>query len=102
MAKTTKNEIAAEAGTEDSAALAPASDAPRKSPFRAGSKLALLVEVLERAEGATLTEMQAATGWQGHSVRGAMAGSLKKQGLQVTNEKTEDRGRVWRLAAQQA
>ena len=50
----------------------------------------------------TLAEMQAATGWQGHSVRGAMAGSLKKQGLQVTNEKTEDRGRVWRLAAQKA
>jgi hypothetical protein len=102
MAKTSNNEIAAEAGTAGNAALAPAGDAAPKSPFRTGSKLALLVEVLERAEGATLPEMQAATGWQSHSVRGAMAGSLKKQGLQVTTEKTEDRGRVWRLAAQQA
>ncbi|GHC67676.1 DUF3489 domain-containing protein [Neogemmobacter tilapiae] len=100
MAKNSKTEIAAEADTETNSTRASASDTPPHTPFRAGSKLALLVQALERAEGATLAEMQAATGWQGHSVRGAMAGSLKKQGLQVTNEKTEDRGRVWRLVAQ--
>jgi hypothetical protein len=35
-------------------------------------------------------EMTEATGWQSHSVRGAMAGALKKRGLSITSEKTEN------------
>jgi hypothetical protein len=39
-----------------------------------------------------------ATDWQSHTVRGAMAGGLKKTlGLEVTSEKVEGRGRVYRL-----
>jgi hypothetical protein len=97
MAKNIKHESAAEAVTDANTAIAPPADAPPKSPFRAGSKLALLVEVLERAEGATLAELQAATGWQGHSVRGAMAGSLKKQGLCVTSAQDDAGARRYRL-----
>jgi hypothetical protein len=42
--------------------------------------------------------MVAATGWQSHTVRGAMAGALKKRlGLTITSEK-EERGRVYRIA----
>ena len=40
-----------------------------------------------------------ATGWQPHTVRGAMAGALKKKrGLTVTSEKIGGRGRVYRIA----
>jgi hypothetical protein len=37
-----------------------------------------------------------ATGWQAHSIRGALAGALKKKGHAVTSEKTGDH-RVWRI-----
>jgi len=37
------------------------------------------------------------TGWQAHSIRGAMAGALKKKGHAVISEKTDDK-RVWRIA----
>ena len=70
---------------------APAPKAPRTS------KLQMLVTLLSRAEGARIDELQAATGWQAHSVRGAMSGALKKkQALAITSEKTEA-GRVYRI-----
>lgn len=70
----------------------------RRMP-RAGTKLAMLVELLGRDGGATVAEMVAATGWQGHTVRGVMSGALvKKFGLQITSEKIEGRGRVYRIA----
>ena len=54
--------------------------------------------MLRTAEGATIDEIVAATGWQPHTVRGAIAGALKKKlGLAVTSEKVEVRGRVYRL-----
>ena len=50
----------------------------------------------KRDRGATLHDMMAATGWQRHSVRGFLAGALKKQhGLTARSEKTEQ-GRVYR------
>jgi hypothetical protein len=61
-------------------------------------KLGALVALLLRPEGATLEAMQAATGCQAHSVRGAIAGSIKKKlGFDVTSEKA-DGGRVYRIA----
>ena len=64
--------------------------------MREGTKQAQLVALLR--EGATINEMVAATGWQSHTVRGAMAGALKKRlGLTITAEK-EERGRVYRIA----
>lgn len=69
---------------------------PRRMP-RAGSKLATLVELLSREEGATVKKMVAATRWQSHTVRGVMSGALvKKFGLAITSEKVEGRGRVYR------
>ena len=42
----------------------------------------------------------ASTGWQSYTVRGAMAGALKKKlGLEVTSEKVVGRGRVYKLPA---
>ena len=83
------------APTDDApmAATAPATRKPRE-----GSKQALLIEMLQRPEGATIDEIVAAFGWQPHTVRGAIAGALKKKlGLDVTSEKVEGRGRVYRL-----
>ena len=66
---------------------------------REGTKQALLVGMLGRAEGATIAEIVAATGWQPHTVRGAFAGALKKRlGLTIASEKVEGRGRVYRIA----
>lgn len=60
-------------------------------------KLGALVALLLRPEGASLEAMQAATGWQAHSVRGAIAGSIKKKlGFAVSSEKSEA-GRVYRI-----
>ncbi len=46
--------------------------------------------------GATLAELQKATGWQAHSVRGAISGTLRKKlGLAVTIDETGKRGRFY-------
>jgi len=53
------------------------------------SKLDLLLTLLARPDGATLAELSEATGWQTHSVRGAMAGTLKRKGHAVISEKID-------------
>ncbi len=66
---------------------------------RAGTKQAALIAMMRAPEGATIEEITTATGWQAHTVRGAIAGALKKKlGLDVTSEKVEGRGRVYRIA----
>lgn len=66
---------------------------------RAGTKQAALIAMLRAPDGATIEEITTATGWQAHTVRGAIAGALKKKlGLDVTSEKVEGRGRVYRIA----
>lgn len=64
----------------------------------APSKLDRLVTLLRAPGGATLPELQAATGWQVHSVRGAMAGALRKKGYSITSEKPEGGLRRYRIA----
>ncbi len=66
---------------------------------RRGTKQAILIEMLRRPDGATIQQMSAKTGWQAHSVRGALSGALKKKlGLAMTSERVGDRGRVYRIA----
>ena len=66
---------------------------------RRGTKQAILIEMLRRPKGATIEQMTAKTGWQAHSVRGAISGALKKKlGLSVTSERVGDRSRVYRIA----
>ena len=63
-------------------------------------KIALLLDLLNRPGGADIAEMMEATGWQAHSVRGAMSGSIKKAlGVMVISEKTET-GRNYRIGPQ--
>ncbi|MTH94779.1 DUF3489 domain-containing protein [Roseibium sp. RKSG952] len=65
---------------------------------RAGTKQAKLIEMLRAEGGATLAEIAVQTGWKQHTIRGAIAGTLKKKlGLEVTSEKEGGRGRVYRL-----
>ena len=51
------------------------------------SKLDKIEALLLRPEGASIAEMVTATGWQQHSLRGAMAGALKQRGLTITSDK---------------
>jgi hypothetical protein len=99
-------QVADEAPSADTATTdaMPAHDAPaapsappaRKT--REGSKQARLVEMLKRPEGAIIDEISAALGWQARTVRGAIAGALKKKlGLEVISNKVEGRGRVYRI-----
>ena len=59
---------------------APSVRRPRLPAAATPSKLEQIVALLSRPEGASLAELVAATGWQAHSVRGALAGSLKRKG----------------------
>ena len=66
---------------------------------RKGTKQEILIEMLRAEDGATIDEIVAATGWQAHTVRGAMSGALKKKlGLTITSEKVEGRGRAYVIA----
>lgn len=56
---------------------------------RKPSKLDLLEAMLLQNGGASIAEIMLATGWQQHSVRGAMAGALKKRGLAISSEKVD-------------
>ena len=73
---------------------------PAKQPIqRAGTKQAMLIALLQAPEGATMDTLMAATGWQSHTVRGAMSGALgKKLGLIVTSAKEGDGARVYRIS----
>ncbi len=82
-----------------SKAKAAKTPAASKAPASSGSKIESLITLLRRKTGATITDAMEATGWQAHSVRGAISGTLKKkQGLTVTSEVEGPRGRVYRIA----
>jgi hypothetical protein len=69
-----------------------------RATARASTKQSLLIDLLSRKTGATIAEAVAATGWQPHSIRGAISGALKKKlGLDIASERVEDRGRVYRI-----
>lgn len=62
------------------------------------SKIDQVIALLRRKEGATLEAMMAATGWQAHTVRGAMSGALKKKAsLTIASDKV-DGVRLYRIA----
>lgn len=67
---------------------------------RAPTRAETLIQLLRRPEGATIDSMVAATGWLPHSIRGFLAGALKKRhGLSTTSERT-DYKRVYRIVEQ--
>lgn len=96
----------AQTGADGAPREVPATDAPtatEASPKartpRQGTKQARLIDMLCSPDGATVEEIASELGWRFHTVRGALAGALKKKlGLEVVSEKVENRGRVYRLA----
>ena len=71
-----------------------------KPAARPGSKKAAVLAMLHKTEGATLAEIMKATGWQSHSVRGFLSGSLgKTMGLKVESHKRADGRRAYHLKA---
>jgi hypothetical protein len=61
-----------------------------------GSKSAQVIALLEKSKGATLAELMKATGWQAHSVRGFLSGTVrKKMGLKIESIKRGDGERVY-------
>jgi hypothetical protein len=75
-------------------------DQPKdNAPNERQTKITTLIAMLRREGGATIDEMAEATSWQVHSLRGALSGILKKKlGLDISSEKVEGRGRVYRAA----
>ena len=69
-----------------------------KAP-RDGSKTAQVVAMLQRKNGATLAEIMDKMGWQRHTVRGFMAGAMKKAGYTVESFKPEGGDRTYRINA---
>lgn len=60
---------------------------PAASVKRQGSKQDIIIRLLQRPNGATIPDLQKATGWQPHSVRAALTG-LRKKGHQIQRTKT--------------
>jgi hypothetical protein len=72
---------------------------PTERKIRKGTKQALVIQMLRRPEGATIAEIVDATAWVSHSVRGFLAGAIKKRlGLAIDSEKDEVRGRVYKVS----
>jgi hypothetical protein len=68
-----------------------AQTAKKASGARQGSKTQQVLDLLKRPGGATTKELMKATGWQPHSMRGFLSGTVgKKMGLAVTSTKGED------------
>jgi hypothetical protein len=85
-------------GREDYSEATPDTDAtttePAKAPtVRAGTKQALMIDLLKRPEGATVEQIAERTGWQHHTIRGAISGALKKKlGLTIEATRTREVG----------
>lgn len=73
-------------------------DIEGKPRTRENSKQATVIQMLQRPEGATISQICAATGWQAHTVRGTFAGAFKKKlGLNLTSDKPEGGERIYRI-----
>jgi hypothetical protein len=71
-----------------------------KPKTRSGTKQAKMIDLMKRPEGATVEQIAKATGWQHHTIRGAISGALKKKlGLKVEATK-EESGTVYRIVGE--
>jgi hypothetical protein len=74
-----------------------AAQAMERVGSREGSKTARVVAMLQRKNGATLGEIMEQMGWQKHTVRGFMAGAMKKAGYSVESFKSDKGERSYRV-----
>jgi hypothetical protein len=74
--------------------------AKKTTGARDGSKAAKVLDLLKRPGGTTSKELMKVTGWQPHSVRGFLSGTVsKKMGLTVTSTKGDDGERSYSVKA---
>lgn len=80
----------------------PADDFPVRAsiqPCRPDTKLAKVVAALQNTDGATVFQLMCCTGWQAHTIRGALSGVVRKKlGLNVISTKAASGERVYRIA----
>jgi len=77
-----------------------ATSAKKAAVAREGSKAAKILDLLKRPDGATAKELMKATGWQPHSIRGFLSGTVaKKMKLTVVSAKGEDGERTYSVKA---
>ncbi len=89
-------ELEADVASAEASWQQPIQDKPVRT--RADSKQALIIGLLQRHEGATIAQIMEATGWQQHTVRGTLAGTLKKRlGLVISSNKEAGGQRVYRI-----
>jgi hypothetical protein len=96
--KGAKGKAKASAKKESKAAKkAKPAQAKEASAPRAESKGAKILALIGRPKGASLAEIQKATDWQAHSVRGFLSTAAKKHGLKIESTKTEAGDRVYQI-----
>jgi hypothetical protein len=76
-----------------------AASAKKPSTARHGSKTAKILDLLKRPGGVTLKELMKTTGWQAHSVRGFLSGTvIKRMAIPVESSLSADNERVYRTS----
>lgn len=97
--KSNKNVKSKTSGKQSRSTKPAATSVKEASPHQEGSKQQAVLDLLRRPEGTTIPTIMKATGWQQHSVRGFLAGVVRKKlGLNLVSKKTDGR-RLYRVAA---
>ena len=79
--------------------VAKAKQAPLAPELVSSTKQGSLLALLRRSDGATLPELMTIAGWQAHSVRGFLSGTVRKRmGLRVNSERSADGVRRYSVA----
>ena len=96
--KAAAKEVSAKVREKSKDLILPADKKPKEAKEPKTSKKQLMLDMLKRPEGATIPELEKATGWQSHSVRGALVNLKNKDKHPITNSKEEDGPRRYFLS----
>ena len=101
MSKSVRKRSVASSAAAGGAAKAPQQSTvdPRGKKAEPGSKQSRVIAMLQSPAGATIAAMMQATGWQQHSVRGFLAGVVRKRLKLKLGSKKVDGSRVYRVAS---
>ena len=93
-----KSKLALASAPQDAAEASADPATLKPVAIRAGTKQAKIIALLQRSEGASISEIVEVTGWAAHSARGMISGGLKKKlGFEVSTTSDELRGRVYHI-----